>query len=92
LGLIFVIEFFSNGSDLPKFAANGPAGFGAMGCKQDHSDARRRKKQKAPAERPKVARRLSPERIERMRIVVETLREWADGTEYRWQREAAVEA
>jgi hypothetical protein len=46
---------------------------GAMG--QDYSDARGGKKQKAPAARPNAARRLSPERIKRMRIVVETLRE-----------------
>lgn len=46
---------------------------GAMG--QDHSDASRCTKQKAPAERPKAARRPSPERIKRMRTVIETLRE-----------------
>ena len=48
---------------------------GAMGCKQDYSDARCSKRQKARAERPKADRRLSPERFKRMQIVLETLRE-----------------
>jgi hypothetical protein len=48
---------------------------GAMGCNQDYSDARCSKKQKAPAERPKADRGLSPERFKRMQIVLENLRE-----------------
>jgi hypothetical protein len=46
---------------------------GAMG--QAHIDARGSNEKKVPAERPRAARRPSPERIKRMRIVVETLRE-----------------
>ena len=48
----------------------------AMGRKQGRSGGRQPKKQKLPAEVSKAGRKLSPKRMRRMRIVLDSLREY----------------